>query len=71
LAISDRFLAVKAFALAGPPLSPPFLPNAEAAAFNSSFSFSVSSVSPVAISTIDLAFWFMSVGLFCLFAQAF
>jgi len=82
LAISDRLLADNAFALAGPPLAPPFLPNATAAAFLPSGVNRVSWVSLVAISTMDFAFWFISVGRFffamtkymiflCLFGQAY
>ena len=63
LAISDRFLAVNALALAGPPLRPPSLPNA-AAAEDASLSLNVSLLSPVAISVMLFANWFMSFGRF-------
>ena len=68
LAISDRLLDVKLFALAGPPFNPPLRPNAAAAAFMSSSGESSLLLSLVAISTIDLAFLFTSVGNFRLFA---
>jgi len=54
-AISDRLLAVKDFALAAPPLAPPSLPNATAAAFLPSGVNRVSVIAPVEISTIILA----------------
>jgi len=82
LAISDLLLADRDSALALPPFFPPNFPRATAAEFLPSEFKSGSLFSPVAISTMDLALWFISVGRFdfamkqiykirCLFAQAF
>jgi hypothetical protein len=55
-AISARFFAVKEFALAGPPLSPPRRPSATAAGFFSG----ISSPALVTASITDLAIWLKS-----------
>ena len=62
LAMSDRCLAVSAFARALPPLAPPSFPSATAAGLR--VSFGSGGALPVAMSTTIFASWFGSRGIF-------